>query len=206
MLRTKYIVLALPLVILVSTFLLLVLFLLLVHYGLVFSFNSKATIFPTFDGYKLYLYVFLFSGMNFIIDYFIKSYNVYFCDGIVSKFEKMKVTKKENKQLLSKGHISNSKIIKNVGLSNKLIKTENLYKDKGMESSDIVLLNNNYSSGNRRKSKYDPKRFSNFSMAINNTKSEVMNEAKKRIKSKYLDDSTNLKVSQFKTGQKNKNS
>ena len=43
-------------------------------------------------------------------------------------------------------------------------------------------------------------------MAINNTKSEVMNEAKKRIKSKYLDDSTNLKVSQFKTGQKNKNS
>ena len=139
MLNTRYIVLALPLIILLSTFVLAFLFFLLVHYGLVFDFNSKASVFPTLKACKFYLQVFLFGGLNFIIDYFIKAYGVYFNDGLVSKFEKMKaISKKASKRLSVIGN-KNKDVTK--PKSRNSDKRQN--KTEQGENSKIDFLNNN---------------------------------------------------------------
>ena len=76
--ETKFVVYYLPLVVLITTFIFFALFLLLVHYGLIFNFNSKASIFFSFSVLKFYLVLFIVSTLNSIIDYSIKVYNIFF--------------------------------------------------------------------------------------------------------------------------------
>ena len=66
--EVKFIAYYLPLVVFITTFLFFTLFLLLVHYGLIFDFNSKASIFLSFSVLKFYLVLFIVSALNAIID------------------------------------------------------------------------------------------------------------------------------------------
>ena len=88
---TRYIVFLLPLVTLITTFLLLVLFLFMVHYGWIFEFKSKASIYPSLNNYSFYLYLFFNIGFNFIVDYFLKIKNFYMDTSLSSELERMKV-------------------------------------------------------------------------------------------------------------------
>ena len=74
----KFIVYFLPIVILITTFVFFSLFLLLVHYGLVFNFNSKASIFFSFTVLKFYLTLLIVSFLNLVIDYSIKIYRIFY--------------------------------------------------------------------------------------------------------------------------------
>ena len=76
--EVKFIAYYLPLVVFITTFLFFALFLLLVHYGLVFNFNSKASIFFSFSVLKFYLVLFIVSTLNAIFDYSIKLYKIFF--------------------------------------------------------------------------------------------------------------------------------
>ena len=77
-LEAKFIAFYLPMMVFITTFVFFTLFLLLVHYGLVFNFNSKASIFLSFSVLKFYLVLFIVCVLNAVIDYSIKIYNVFF--------------------------------------------------------------------------------------------------------------------------------
>ena len=77
-LEVKFIAYYLPLVVVITTFVFFALFLLLVHYGLVFEFNSKASIFFSFSVPKFYLVLFIVCMLNAIIDYSLKIYDIFF--------------------------------------------------------------------------------------------------------------------------------
>ena len=85
--EVKFIVYLLPLVVIVTTFVFYMLFLLLVHYGLIFDFNSKASIFPSLSVIKFYLILLVVSTLIGVIDYSIKVYNVFFIKSLKGKLE-----------------------------------------------------------------------------------------------------------------------
>ena len=88
LIKCRFIVFYLPITILVSCFLLYVLFLFLVHYGLFFDFNSKATIYDTISNFDFYLTILSVSALNVIVDYSEKVYNSLFKKTMLNVFEK----------------------------------------------------------------------------------------------------------------------
>ena len=75
---THYIAYLLIISIIITTFLFLIVFLILVHYGLVFDFKSKATILPAVRSGSFYLYLFFLLGFNFVLDYTLKIRTIFF--------------------------------------------------------------------------------------------------------------------------------
>ena len=60
----------------ITTFLLFMIFLILNHYGFLFEFNSKASIFPSLTSPLLYFTIILISSLSFIFDYTFKLVNL----------------------------------------------------------------------------------------------------------------------------------
>ena len=75
---TNFIIYFLPIVVIITTFLFFIAFLFLVHYGLIFEFNSKASIFDSLCNIKFYLILFGISAFNAVLDYSQKVYNIFF--------------------------------------------------------------------------------------------------------------------------------
>jgi hypothetical protein len=94
---TQYIIFLLPIVTFVSSFLLICFFLLLVHYGLLFDFNSKATIFSSLGNISFYLYLFFILGFNAIFDYCLKVRVFYFDNSLSCELEKSIIKEKRRK-------------------------------------------------------------------------------------------------------------
>ena len=106
-------------------------------------------------------------------------------------------------QFLKKS-VSNSRILKNdrrnFGNSNKFIKGDNFYKDKGMENSNLMLMNSYSPDIVSRRIKDDMKQKTIFNTGINDMKSEIIKKKNNdKMKFEYREDSTNLQVSNFKT-------
>ena len=85
LIRTNFIVYFLPLSIAITTFLLLFIFLVLNHYGILFKFNSKASIFPAFTSYIFYFSIIIISFLTIVLEYTIKLINIYFNNSLSSK-------------------------------------------------------------------------------------------------------------------------
>jgi hypothetical protein len=107
LINNNFIVIYLPLSILITTFLLLFIFFVLNHYGFVFEFNSKASIFPSFNSPIFYLSVILISGLCFVIDYSIKLFDLFFSNSLSSKIILNGSLKKRNSSLAIIKTISN---------------------------------------------------------------------------------------------------
>ena len=75
---TNFIIYYLPIVVIITTFLFFIAFLFLVHYGLIFEFNSKASIFGSLCNIKFYLILFGISTFNAVLDYSHKVYKIFF--------------------------------------------------------------------------------------------------------------------------------
>jgi len=90
LINTNFITMYLPLSILLTTFLFFFIFLVLNHYGILFEFNSKASIFPSLSSPIFILSVFFISCLITIIDYALKLFNFLFSNSLSSKiiFEK----------------------------------------------------------------------------------------------------------------------
>ena len=89
--EVKFIVYYLPIVVFVTTFVLFILFLFLVHYGLVFEFNSKASIFGSLSIIKFYLILLIVSTLNGVIDYSLKVQSIFFQRTLSGKLELKRV-------------------------------------------------------------------------------------------------------------------
>ena len=108
--KSKFIVFYLPIVILVSCYLLYIAFLFLVHYGLFFDFNSKATIFGTCSNFEFYFTILSISALNVIVDYPEKVYNTFFKKSILNSVDK----NMENKEII----LNDSKIAQQLHINN----------------------------------------------------------------------------------------
>ena len=85
-----YIVYLLVISIVITTFLFLVIFLILVHYGLFFDFKSKATIVPSLRSGSFYFYLFFLLGFNLVLDYTLKIKTIFFDKNLSTKLYKQK--------------------------------------------------------------------------------------------------------------------
>ena len=85
--ETKFIVYFLPIIVAITTFIFFFLFLLLVHYGLIFNFNSKASIFPSLSVAKFYLILLVVTSLMGVLDYSLKVYNVIFVKSLKGELE-----------------------------------------------------------------------------------------------------------------------
>ena len=84
----RFIVFYLPIVIIASSFILYILFLLLVHYGLLFEFNSKATVFPTVFNLRFLMDILIVCALTIIVDYSTKIYTILFDKSIIIAVKK----------------------------------------------------------------------------------------------------------------------
>ena len=76
LISSNFLAYLLPLSIGVTTFLIFIIFLILNHYGFLFEFNSKASIFPSLSSPLIYFTVILISSFGFICDYTHKLVNI----------------------------------------------------------------------------------------------------------------------------------
>ena len=164
LLTTKYIVYYLPLTILCLTFILAFLFFLFVHYGLIFEFNSKGTIFDSLSCAKLYIYLFLVSVFHLVVDYSIKIIEIFFQKSLISDLERKRIQKKisglsGNNSLGQKGSKKSNKLSSNVNNNSQakeiLIHKNTLFKNKGNEENQIIRIAHKSIGGVRELSKID---------------------------------------------------
>ena len=119
LLETKFIAYYLPLVILITTFLFFALFLLLVHYGLIFNFNSKASIFLSFSVLKFYLVLLIVASLNAVLDYSLKIYKIFFVKNLAGQLSLKRA-------LLTTDEAVKKEIMKNTSILRSDIKKEDL--------------------------------------------------------------------------------
>ena len=140
----NFIVPLLPLSIMITTFLLLCIFLVMNHYGFCFVFNSKATIETSFSSIQFYISIILISGYNFIIDYTMKISDIYFNDRISSKLLLYHRRKEKDsyKKVVSRSF--QNKILKD-NVDNEFEKSNNyLMNNKSLSKINIINNNNKY--------------------------------------------------------------
>ena len=75
---TNFIAYFLPLIVFITTFLFFIVFLFLVHFGLIFEFNSKASISGSISNINFYLVLLGISALNGVLDYSLKVYKIFF--------------------------------------------------------------------------------------------------------------------------------
>jgi hypothetical protein len=147
LINNYFIVIYLPLSILITTYLFFSIFLILNHYGLLFEFNSKATIFPSLASPIIYFTGFLVSCFSIVIDYSFKLFELFFSNSLSSKIilnESLKGKRKSSIRIFNIGTRSYShnriKIRKNSAYP---LKSKNNYMTKYTLSNKNVLIKNN---------------------------------------------------------------
>ena len=111
----------LPLTILITTFLLFLVFLILNHYGIFFIFNSKASIFTSLSSPLTYLVIFLTCGFQFCFDYSYKIMKLFLVKSLSNKL----VIKKSLQKRKKSSYSNNSKLNKSFSKHSKDKKTNN---------------------------------------------------------------------------------
>ena len=147
-LRMRYITFLFPLIMFTSTFLLYIIFLMIVQY--VTFFNSYGVIFNTLSSSQFYFSTFLFTSMSFLADYMIESIALNFGSGISCSLQRNNFGKKDalsDMSTLVKKRNMFSKIFQiNSNLENKAIsklsdlsmsKTDNYIEDNRNQSPII---------------------------------------------------------------------
>jgi magnesium-transporting ATPase (P-type) len=136
LINNNFITLYLPLSILITTFLLYIIFLILNHYGILFEFNSKASIFSSLSSPVFLLSVFFISCLIIIIDYSLKLFNFLFSHSLSSKiiFEKSLRKSKQFSYTFMRNNIC-SKSYSNININS------NSYRNRFNRSSNYINRN-----------------------------------------------------------------
>ena len=136
LIKTNFITLYLPLSILITTVFLFFIFLILNHYGILFEFNSKASIFPSLSSPIFCLSVFFISCLIIFIDYSLKLFNFLFSNSLSSRiiFEKSLRKSRQFSSTFMKNNIC-SKSYSNVNINT------HSYRDRYNKSCNFVNKN-----------------------------------------------------------------
>ena len=109
LLRSNFLVYMLFLSIGITTFLLFIIFLILNHYGFLFKFNSKASIFSSFSSPLLYLTVILVTSFCFIFDYNYKLTEIFMSKSLSSRLLLSETMKQKRKSSFGVEKVTSSK-------------------------------------------------------------------------------------------------
>ena len=109
LINSYFIVYLLPLTIGVTTFLIFIIFIILNHYGFVFTFNSKASIYNSLDSILIYLGILLICGFHFVLDYTSKLFNIFLNKNLFNKLILRKSYKNRKKSYSTGSKINSSK-------------------------------------------------------------------------------------------------
>ena len=154
LINNYFIVIYLPLSILITTYLFFSIFLILNHYGLLFEFNSKATIFPSLSSPIIYLTGFLVSCFSIVIDYSFKLFELFFSNSLSSKIilnESLKGKRKSSAKTFNIGERSYSHYkIKNRKSTVSPLRSSNHFRVKypryTLSNKNILMQNNRQSN------------------------------------------------------------
>ena len=144
LIMNNFIVIYLPLSILITTFLFFFIFLILNHFGILFEFNSKASIVSSLDSPILYLSIILTSGISIAIDYSFKIFTFFYNESLISKLNFRKFVKKREKRRLSSIEGNN---ISSKSYSNNNHSSSNINKRR---SQDLTKMNKNVNPENTK--------------------------------------------------------
>ena len=158
LLTTNYLVYILPLTIAITTFLLLIIFLIINHYGVLFFFNSKASIQLTFSSPLTFLHIIFICSFSFIIDYATNLANIFFSKSLSSKIMLRKAFKSNRKSYYK----INNKLLNSKSYSKPSKKREQKRNSLNCEDGKSKNVNVNKSQDNN-----------NTPKAFNNTKYKV---------------------------------
>ena len=144
----------LPLSIGITTFVFFGIFLFLNHYGFLFNFNSKASIATSLASPQIYMAILLVCFLNFVFDYTIKLFKLYFNDSLSSKLILNKSPIKKGKRSNNSNNnnkINFSKYSKNKhkkrfnSVDNEIEKSNNHLISKSSEKKiNFITPNKNY--------------------------------------------------------------
>ena len=137
LIQCYFIVYLLPLSIIITTFLLLVIFLILNHYGLFFNCNSKGSLIISVISSQFILGIILIACINFVFEYSSKLIRLYFMDSLSSKIILNKFS--ENNNIITKSYSKeNSNCNENEKSNNLLISKKSF--------NNLNLINRNNSN------------------------------------------------------------
>ena len=108
---THLIVHLLTISVVVTTFLFLLIFLVIVHYGVSFNFKSKATIVPSIRNLSFYVNLFFLLGVNISLDYTLKIRHFFFDKHLSTQLRREKTFKDRKRKKQLKHTKSENKII-----------------------------------------------------------------------------------------------
>ena len=168
MLNSNYIIFLLPLSIGLTTFFLFGIFLIINHYGILFIFNSKASIQLTLSSFLTYLHLLVICSSSFIIDYANKLLNIYFSRSLSSRLILKKSLKSDRKSLYGINKLLNSKSYSKPSKKRSQKKVAQILDDKSksnlllIDKPRIENLNNNINDQDIN----TPKAFNNYKYKV----------------------------------------
>ena len=175
---THYIVNLLFVSVIITTFLFLVVFLVLVHYGLLFDFKSKATIIPSIENLSFYVYLFFSLGFNFVLDYTLKIRHFFFDKHLSTELFRQKTIndrkrKKELRHNKSQKTVFNNEISRiNLINKNSILQGFNINKENEQRISYFNKTNlSKINSIRRNDSKLPDKSYNNKNDKISSEES-----------------------------------
>jgi hypothetical protein len=150
----NFIVYLLPLAIGITTFLLFIIFLILNHYGVLFSFNSKASIFPSFTSLITYLSIIIVCFFSIIVDYTWKLVRIYFNNSLSSKLLLERANKNQRKSFFgisSKSYTKHSKDKRKDNLSLEQ-RSKSYFESQTPKNQKLNLMFHNKSPNSKKNS------------------------------------------------------
>jgi magnesium-transporting ATPase (P-type) len=154
LMANNFIVYLLPLTIGITTFLLFIVFLILNHYGVLFSFNSKASIFPSLTSLITYLSIFIVCFFSGIVDYTWKLGRIYFNNSLSSKLLLERANKKQRKSFFgfsSKSYTKHSKDKRKDNLSLEQ-RSKSYFESQTPKNQKLNLMFHNKSPNSKKNS------------------------------------------------------
>ena len=141
--RTHFIAYLLLISILITTFLSLVIFLILVHYGLAFEFKSKATVIPSLQNLSFYIYLLFLLGFNLTLDYTLKIRNFFFDKHLSNKLLRQSTIYKNKKSILKHNKSKQYEFNNNNEVSGMHLINQKSLKKESSDNEHISYLNRN---------------------------------------------------------------
>ena len=154
LMANNFIVYLLPLAIGITTFLLFIIFLILNHYGVLFSFNSKASIFQSFTSLITYLSIIIVCFFSIIVDYTWKLVRIYFNNSLSSKLLLERANKNQRKSFFgisSKSYTKHSKDKRKDNLSLEQ-RSKSYFESQTPKNQKLNLLYHNKSPNSKKNS------------------------------------------------------
>ena len=143
LIQCYFIVYLLPLSIIITTFLLLIIFLILNHYGLFFNCNSKGSLIISVISSQFILGIILISSINFVFEYSSKLVRLYFMDSLSSKIILNKFSEDSNIINISNSNIPYDNIKDNSNCNENEKSNNLLFSKKSFNNLDLINHDNN---------------------------------------------------------------